>query len=683
MSGPIPPELGKLSNLDTLNLGITDISGSIPPELGDLASLRVLDLGASELTGPIPPELGRLENLTRLVLHSNNLTGPVPPEFGNLDRARAVYLYSNSLQGPLPPELGNLQDLDTLIISHNQLTGTLPPGLGNAGHLKVVDLSSNARLSGRLPRELTRLDQVLKLDLGGTGLCGPDDPEFLDWLSTIDQHRVALCEGATAYLTQSVQSRRFPVPLIAGEDALLRVFMTATRVTTAGIPPVRATFFMGDREVHAVEIPGRPQAIPTHVDPATLLHSANALVPGRIVQPGLGMVIDVDPHDELDPSLGVQKRIPETGSLSLDVRAAPELDLTLIPYLWADDPDSTMVRLVQAMEADPRNHELLLDTRMLLPTGELNVTAHRPVVTSTRNPVALLRATRAIRSLEGGQGHYMGMLPETGQRIMGVAYLSATVSFSIPDSNVMAHELGHNMSLRHAPCGRPAGVDAGFPQPDGSIGEPGYDFRDGGRLVPPDVPDLMSYCRRPHWMSEYGFSKALRYRLLSESQPNAMAAAIPTKSLLLWGGISAQGVPYLDPAFVVDATPVAPAASGEYRLEGTTASGQSLFSLDFEMPEMADADSTRAFVFTVPAQPSWAGELTTITFSGPEGSVSLHERSNRPGAILLDTRRQQVRGILLNLPGDPRAQADAVTPSLPGIEVLFSRGIPDAGAWRQ
>ena len=43
-----------------------------------------------------------------------------------------------------------------------------------------------------------------------------------------------------AYLTQAVQSREYPVPLVAGEKALLRVFVTAARHTTAGIPSMKS-----------------------------------------------------------------------------------------------------------------------------------------------------------------------------------------------------------------------------------------------------------------------------------------------------------------------------------------------------------------------------------------------------------------------------------------------------------
>ncbi len=58
LSGPIPAELGDLSNLTYLSLGENGLSGPIPAELGELSKLTHLNLVANALLDPIPPELG-------------------------------------------------------------------------------------------------------------------------------------------------------------------------------------------------------------------------------------------------------------------------------------------------------------------------------------------------------------------------------------------------------------------------------------------------------------------------------------------------------------------------------------------------------------------------------------------------------------------------------------------------
>ena len=57
------------------------------------------------------------------------------------------------------------------------------------------------------------------------------------------------------------------------------------------------------------------------------------------------------------------------------------------------------------------------------------------------------------------------------------------------------------------------------------------------------------------------------------------------------------------------------------RITGRDADGGELFSLSFEMPEVADGDGSSSFVFALPVRAGWAGELASITLSGPGGAV--------------------------------------------------------------
>ena len=127
LTGPIPPELGNLSNLQRLTLYWNRLSGPIPPELGQLDNLRSLSLSQNRLQGRIPPELGSPGELQHLSLDSNLLTGPVPPELGNLTELRQLQIYRNNLSGPIPPELGGLANLRTLELYENGLSGPIPP----------------------------------------------------------------------------------------------------------------------------------------------------------------------------------------------------------------------------------------------------------------------------------------------------------------------------------------------------------------------------------------------------------------------------------------------------------------------------------------------------------------------------------------------------------------------------
>ena len=719
LSGSIPRELGNLDQLWGLRLGFNRLSGEIPDEIGRLTNLARLDLSDNDLSGPVPAELGALSRLERLLLQSNELTGEIPEEIGHLANLAWLDLADNELSGPIPATLGDLANLAELDLGDNQLTGRLRAELGRATKLQNLDLRSNA-LSGPVPSEfadLTRLESLILADnpdlagplppgikalgqlerfmAGGTGLCRPADSGFDAWFAGIPERRLVRCAGgASVYLTQAVQSWDDPVPLLAGKPALLRVFVTAPPEAAVTVPDVRVTFHVNGTERHSVLVAARTQLIPSEVTEGDLKLSINAEVPDWLIVPGLEMVIEIDPERTLDPALGVTKRIPEEGRMAVDVRAVPPLQLTLVPLLPESEADSSIVESVLAMAEDPDGHELLADVRTLLPITELAVTAHGPVATSFQDPFRLIRETDAMRLMEGGSGYWMGIIqppPRTGGTDWyyllpaGVAYTGGQTSVAIRQASVIAHELGHNLSLAHAPCGRPRGVDPWFPYPIGNTGAWGYDFVEKA-LVGPDTPDLMSYCGPPDWISDFFFNKALNHRL---AEGGAAAAAVaaeadPVRTLLLWGGRDEDGAPYLDPAFVVDAVPSLPVAGGDYTIEGATVDGTPVFSVAFDMPAIGDAEGEEtSFVFALPVQPGWDG-LASITLSGPGGSAMLDETTDQPMAILRDPRTGQVRGFLRDPPPATQAAADAVGGAVgQGMDVLFSRGIPDMRAWRR
>ena len=731
LNGPIPPELGGLANLRTLNLGLNHLTGSIPPQLGNLADLTRLSLRANELTGSIPPQLGNLSRLRDLELGINRLTGSIPEALGDLADLRYMSLKLNSLAGPIPGELRNLAALVKLDLGANQLTGPIPPQLGELintesllledndlrgsvpselgrmRNLRLLHLGKNAGLTGPLPTDLASLRQLEELVAGQTSLCAPPDTRFQAWLEGVRTRRLAKCgdaNRAAAYLIQAAQSLEFPVPLVAGEKALLRAFPMARSATTAGIPAVRARFYRNGRETHVEHIPGKSTPIPVDLDEGSLDKSANAEIPGHVVMPGLEMVIEVDPEETLDPALGVATRIPETGRMAVDVQTMPTFQLTLVPFIWRTDPDSAVLRITSAIADDPEGHPLLEKTHTILPVGELDVNAHEPVLTSHNRARSLSREARAIWAMEGGAGHLLGMMTGQFSGIMANCSQNGRVVVSWIDetrtqhmAGVLAHEFGHAMSLRHPPpryLDPPAVhvTDFAYPYADAAIGVWGYDFTRPESLVPPHTRDVMG---GNDWISDYHFTNALRYRLADEGAASAASASSPpTSSLLLWGGVDENGRPELEPAFVIDAPAAQPQSPGPWRITGRSATDAQLFSISFAMPVVPHGDGASNFAFVLPVQPGWAETLASITLSGPTGSVVLDGESNLPVAILRNPRSGQIRGILRDLPPTASGQGDVAAATAlagfdntadpsPGFEVLFSRGIPDKTAWRR
>ena len=673
LGGPLPPEIARLTQLQSLHLSSSGLGGPLPPEIAQLTNLNYLDLGYNDLIGSIPPELGKLTALQTLRLSYNEFSGEIPAQLGDLTNLLQLSLDNNRLAGTLPEELGNLVNLETLALHRNDLEGAIPAEFGALTELESLWLALNPGLSGPLPASLVALGALESLRAGDTGLCATADEDFLAWLNGIDFQRVARCEvGATVYLTQPVQSLKFPVPLVAGRPALLRVFVFSPDADGERMPEVRATFYHNETQVLMVEIEGGTAAIPTELDESSLAHSANADIPGDILQPGLEMVIEVDPDGTLDPGLGIATRMPATGRLAVDVREMPDFRLTLVPFLYEAEPDSSILEITTGMASDPEGHPMMKDTRTLLPIGDFDVTLHDPVVTSTNNGFELMYETEAMRVMEGRPGYWLAMLaPAPRSGLLGVANgIGSWTSFSIPLSRTIAHEFGHNFNLWHAPCGGAGGPDPLFPDRSGRIGSWGYD-RARGRLLSPYATDLMSYCRGG-WISDYHVSNSLRHRLDAETATSAEK----TWSVLVWGGTDADGKPFLEPAFMVDAIPSLPPPGDEFRLQGKTAGGDA-FSYSFDMPYIPDVEDERSsFVFAVPV--TWTDPLTSISLAGGDESVALDRTTNSPMTILRDPITGQVRAILRQ----PETAAMGAVGE-PGLEVLFSRGVPEEADQRR
>ena len=114
-TGTIPPDLGQLTELETLWLsgmggekGLFGLTGRIPPELGHLNNLIELDLSANNLEGSIPPELGGLVELWALQLQNNNLSGSIPAEMAGLRNLTLLIIHDIDFSGCVPIELSDL-----------------------------------------------------------------------------------------------------------------------------------------------------------------------------------------------------------------------------------------------------------------------------------------------------------------------------------------------------------------------------------------------------------------------------------------------------------------------------------------------------------------------------------------------------------------------------------------------
>jgi len=128
-------------HITALELAFTNLVGSIPPELGNLSHLKTLQLG-STYDVPISEILESIEDYCggdvfclkisgrifygHIISTESHLSGPIPPELGNLSQLESLQLGVGHLTGPIPAELGNLSQLKTLELHYNDLCTQRP-----------------------------------------------------------------------------------------------------------------------------------------------------------------------------------------------------------------------------------------------------------------------------------------------------------------------------------------------------------------------------------------------------------------------------------------------------------------------------------------------------------------------------------------------------------------------------
>ena len=98
-----------------INLGNNNLSGTLPQnELHGLTHLRKIDLSSNKIEGPLPEDLGQLSNLQALCMEDNSLTGTFPASYGQLTSLEELNLVDNELVGSIPSQVGRMTSLTNI-----------------------------------------------------------------------------------------------------------------------------------------------------------------------------------------------------------------------------------------------------------------------------------------------------------------------------------------------------------------------------------------------------------------------------------------------------------------------------------------------------------------------------------------------------------------------------------------
>ena len=200
LTGTIPAELYQLTHLRSLRLRFTSLTGEVSPAIGKLTELDTLDLSNSRyalsmwwngdpatakehrpngktLTGSLPREIGQLTKARYIDLSFQGFTGTLPTEIGALKSAKYLSLYGCHFSGELPASLGALAQLEYFSAGLNEFSGSLPASLGALKTLQQLNLAGN-QLTGTIPAELAHLTGIYVIDLSRNKLSGSIPTDF-------------------------------------------------------------------------------------------------------------------------------------------------------------------------------------------------------------------------------------------------------------------------------------------------------------------------------------------------------------------------------------------------------------------------------------------------------------------------------------------------------------------------
>ena len=501
------------------------------------------------------------------------------------------------------------------------LVSGLPEGTGAAIHVGGPSsfsrlLTASDTLEGLVPGSYTVAASIVTSG-SATWQPAPGSQEAAVSAGTLATASVTYGSGPTPspidlvidgmYVVQSVQSYGDTVPLVAGRAAVVRAFVRASAPNTAA-PTVRLRLYQGASLSPAQTwiVTATRSSVPTTIREDSLAWSWNQLVPGSLLQAGTRLVADVDPADAVVESDETNNSFPADGTpVTLDVRTVNPFSVRFVSVRTAGNNATGNVSSANRLQ-------FLSTFAKLYPVLVVNSDVRSAVYTTTTRDTlqpgngngawgTVLTEINALRAADGYAGYYYGVVRAGyGSGTAGVGYVPGRSAIGwdrLPSGDgVAAHELGHNLSLSHAPCGGASSADPAFPYAGGVTGVFGLDLASMA-LKLPTLADLMGYCNSS-WISDYNYLKVLNYR-----QQHAAALVLGTRAepgLLIWGRV-VDGVVMLEPAFEVTAPARVPSGRGAYALDALDASGRVLYTAAFDGDVVADQDhDERHFAFVVP-----------------------------------------------------------------------------------
>ena len=503
------------------------------------------------------------------------------------------------------------------------LTGTGAPrtasGAGRVSNLEVGSwtITANTIVSGTSTYTPSPSSQSVTITPNGTATAS-----FTYTDAIVENYAIT-----NVYLTQAIQKLDNSVTLVAGRDALLRVFVRANAANTVR-PDVRVRIYNGASLVQTATLTAPESGVRTVIAEGTLTSTWNLLVPGANIRPTTRVLVELDPTQSTTDADRSDNVWPTSGTpQSVSVNTVPTFNVRFVPIV---------VGALTGNVSEGNKASFLSSVQRLFPLSAVVSDVRAPFTSSATEIqsndtngqwLTALSEINALRTTDGAPStmHYYGVLKASyTSGIAGYGYMPGRAAIGwdhLPSGDrVAAHEWGHNFSRNHAPCGTSG--DTNYPHAGGVINFWGWNSLTN-TLVSPTSTDVMGYCSN-QWISDYNWAAVMQYRSASGSASSPQA---PGEGLLVWGRV-VNGQPQLEPAFRVKAPVSASALSASHRLELLDADGTALLDTPIEAQRVdhATASDERQFAVIVPWSATLEARLASIRVRDARSPLSATTR---------------------------------------------------------
>lgn len=462
-----------------------------------------------------------------------------------------------------------------------------------------------------------------------------------------------------AQWTQGVQAASGAIPLVLdGNAAVLNVILAST-VTDRAPGQLLLTLTDGSGTVVRTDtvLPPVVAGSASYADP-----SAQFLVPAAVLRAGLRWQLRRDPRGLVRDASDTNDLFPRASPLLFSLVSLPAMRVQFVPIIL-----SAHAGVIGDVTLG--NTESYLPTlRRTFPLGQLRVSVGTPV-TSTAifgtapnggrqefwlQVLADLELAR-VADTTSRDTYWIGVVrPPNGFTFTsfgGFSYIPTNAAALGPGTrtstlvqtgwfnnqgqtaDLVAHELGHAVGRRHAPCGGASAVDASYPVPGGVIGTVGHDVyswsirqTSSAPSRPASTGDLMGYCF-PVWASPYTYAGILAARQASVTTALTATSDVTTESertrrqhvVVVRGYIDSDRVTLL-PATSIEGIPT-DGSSGPYGIELLNGAGE-VVAAHRVAASMVDHSPALTFLAAIPLSVRATATVTTIRVHAPFGSTT-------------------------------------------------------------